>query len=92
ALKKRPFVAGFAAETESVENHARAKLEHKQLDLIAANRVGDGAGFDTADNELTLLWPGGKEHLQRADKLTLAHRLLDRIVALRAKPAKARRR
>lgn len=92
ALKKRPFVAGFAAETESVENHARAKLEHKQLDLIAANRVGDGAGFDAADNELTLLWPGGKERLQRADKLTLAHRLLDRIVALRAKPAKARRR
>ena len=92
ALKKKPFVAGFAAETESVESHARAKLERKRLDLIAANRVGEGAGFDAADNELTLLWPGGKEQLQRADKLALAHRLLERIATLRAKPAKARRK
>lgn len=92
ALKKKPFVAGFAAETENVEAHARAKLERKKLDLIAANRVGNGAGFDTRDNELTLIWPGGKEHLPRADKLALAHGLLERIAALHAKPPKARRR
>jgi deoxyuridine 5'-triphosphate nucleotidohydrolase len=56
ALKRRPFVVGFAAETENLERHARGKLERKKLDLIAANRVGGGAGFDADDNELTLLW------------------------------------
>ena len=86
ARKKRPFVAGFAAETERLEKQARAKLERKGLDLIAANRVGNGTGFDADDNELTLLWSGGKEQLQRGDKLALAHRLLERIAALRAKP------
>lgn len=86
ARKKRPFVAGFAAETERLEKQARAKLERKGLDLIAANRVGNGTGFDADDNELTLLWSGGKEQLQRGAKLALAHRLLERIAALRAKP------
>jgi len=92
ALRKKPFVVGFAAETENLERHARAKLERKKLDLIAANRVGGGAGFDADDNELTLLWPGGKEALPRASKHDLATALLARIVALRAKPAKAHKR
>ncbi|HEY7872030.1 MAG TPA: bifunctional phosphopantothenoylcysteine decarboxylase/phosphopantothenate--cysteine ligase CoaBC [Rudaea sp.] len=92
ALKKKPFVAGFAAETENLERHARIKLERKKLDLIAANRVGDGAGFDADDNALTLLWPGGKQVLTKASKHDLANALLARIVRLRAKPVKARRR
>lgn len=88
ALKKKPFVAGFAAETENLERHARAKLERKKLDLIAANRVGDGAGFDADDNALILLWPGGKQVLSRASKHDLANALLARIVALRAQKSK----
>jgi phosphopantothenoylcysteine decarboxylase/phosphopantothenate--cysteine ligase len=92
ALKKRPFVVGFAAETEKLEQHARAKLQRKGLDLIAANHVGANAGFDTDDNALTLLWSGGKQVLPRAAKIELAHALLDRIAALRARPAKARKR
>ncbi|MGH8040920.1 MAG: bifunctional phosphopantothenoylcysteine decarboxylase/phosphopantothenate--cysteine ligase CoaBC [Rudaea sp.] len=92
ARKKKPFVVGFAAETDNLECHARAKLERKGLDLIAANRVGAGAGFDADDNELTLIWPGGRERLQRADKLVLAHALLVRIAALRAAKTKAKRR
>ena len=92
ALKKKPFVAGFAAETENLERHARAKLERKKLDLIAANRVGHGAGFDAADNELILLWPGGEEVLPRASKHDLAIALLERIAALRARKSKARSR
>jgi phosphopantothenoylcysteine decarboxylase/phosphopantothenate--cysteine ligase len=92
ASKKKPFVVGFAAETEDLERHARAKLERKKLDLIAANRVGGGAGFDADDNELTLLWPGGKQVLPHASKHELARDLLARIVALRAKPAKAYKR
>jgi phosphopantothenoylcysteine decarboxylase/phosphopantothenate--cysteine ligase len=92
AHKTRPgkpdiFLVGFAAETQNLETGARAKLERKKLDLIVANRVGDGAGFDATDNELLLLWPGGKEHLPRADKLALARSLLVRIAGLRAQPA-----
>jgi phosphopantothenoylcysteine decarboxylase/phosphopantothenate--cysteine ligase len=89
ASKKKPFVVGFAAETENLERHARAKLERKKLDLIAANRVGGGAGFDADDNELTLLWAGGKEALPMASKHDLAIALLARIVALRACKPKA---
>jgi phosphopantothenoylcysteine decarboxylase / phosphopantothenate---cysteine ligase len=83
ALKTRPFLVGFAAETNDVESYARAKLERKQLDLIAANRVGGGAGFDVEDNELILLWPSGSEHLPRGSKRDLARALIARIASLR---------
>ena len=89
ALEQRPFVAGFAAETENLERHARIKLERKKLDLIAANRVGKGAGFDADDNALTLLWPGGKQVLPKASKHDLANALLARIVVLRAQKPRA---
>jgi phosphopantothenoylcysteine decarboxylase/phosphopantothenate--cysteine ligase len=84
ALKKKPFLVGFAAETQDLEKYAQAKLERKKIDLIAANCVGHGAGFDACDNELLLLWPNGKESLARADKRELAHRLVARVVALRS--------
>jgi phosphopantothenoylcysteine decarboxylase/phosphopantothenate--cysteine ligase len=82
-LKNKPFLVGFAAETQELEQYARAKLERKQLDLIAANRVGTGCGFDSCENELLLLWPAGREQLERADKHELARRLIARIAALR---------
>ncbi|ROR34476.1 bifunctional phosphopantothenoylcysteine decarboxylase/phosphopantothenate--cysteine ligase CoaBC [Inmirania thermothiophila] len=77
--RPRPFVVGFAAETEAVEANARAKLAAKGLDLVAANRVGPGIGFDREDNELTLIWEDGAEPLGRASKLELARRLVARI-------------
>jgi uroporphyrin-III C-methyltransferase len=67
ALEPRPFVVGFAAETQNLEAHARAKLERKRVDLIAANCVGEGAGFDCGDNELLLISRDGAELLARAD-------------------------
>jgi len=84
ALDPRPFVVGFAAETEDVEAHARAKLERKRLDLIAANEVGAGLGFESADNALLLLWPEGREVLERTGKTELARALVTRIAKLRA--------
>jgi phosphopantothenoylcysteine decarboxylase/phosphopantothenate--cysteine ligase len=80
ALAKRPFVVGFAAETGDVERNARAKLEAKGVDLIAANEVGGGRGFEADDNALLLLWRGGSEKLERSDKRVLAERLVERIV------------
>lgn len=80
ALPQRPFLVGFAAETENVEVYARGKLERKRLDLIAANQVGSGLGFEQDDNALLLLWPGGgREQLARADKRDLARQLVARI-------------
>jgi len=84
----RPFVVGFAAETENVEENARAKLTRKRVDMIAANRVGDGLAFDCDDNSLLVLWAGGREQLASCGKPELARRL----VALIAKVRGLRRR
>ncbi len=91
ALPRRPFLVGFAAETEDLEARARAKLARKGIDLIAANRVGDGLGIETEDNALELYWPGGHASLPRAPKPQLAQQLIaaivGRLAALRGAPA-----
>jgi len=76
ACADRPFTVGFAAETDDVLGYARRKLEEKRLDLIAANTVGAGQGFEVDDNALTLLWPGGQRELPRASKAALARELI----------------
>ncbi len=76
ARADRPFTVGFAAETDDVLGYARRKLEEKRLDLIAANTVGAGQGFEVDDNALTLLWPGGQRELPRASKAALARDLI----------------
>lgn len=79
ARKDRPFTVGFAAETEALETYARRKLVEKDLDLIAANQVGQGLGFDTEDNALLVLWPEGQKQLSRAPKRLLANQLISLI-------------
>lgn len=75
-MAKRPFVVGFAAETNDVEENARSKLKRKKLDMIAANQVGEGIAFDCDDNALTVIWPGGKVEVARGPKLDVARRLI----------------
>ncbi len=75
----RPFLVGFAAETGDVEAHARGKLERKGLDLVAANRVGDDAGFDRCDNALVVLSADGRSDLGAGPKTVLARRLVELI-------------
>lgn len=84
-LSKRPFVVGFAAETNDVEDNARSKLKRKKLDMIAANHVGDGIAFDCEDNALTVLWPGGKIEVARGPKLDVARELIG-LIAQRLPP------
>ncbi len=79
-MAKRPFVVGFAAETDNVEDNARSKLKRKKLDMIAANQVGDGIAFDCDDNALTVLWPGGKTEVPRGPKIDVARALVALIV------------
>jgi phosphopantothenoylcysteine decarboxylase / phosphopantothenate---cysteine ligase len=80
ARPDRPFVVGFAAETQAVEQHARTKLLRKNLDMIAANEVGDTKTFDAEDNELVVLWRGGRCELPRASKLQVARGLVALVV------------
>src|ERR1700689_4862680 len=76
ARADRPFVVGFAAETEAVESNARAKLLRKNLDMIAANEVGHDKAFDCEDNQLIVLWRNGRHELGKASKLALARELV----------------
>jgi phosphopantothenoylcysteine decarboxylase/phosphopantothenate--cysteine ligase len=80
AQPAHPFLVGFAAETHDVATYAQDKLVRKKLDMIAANRVGDGLGFEAADNALTLYWDGGSRELPRAGKNELARALIACVV------------
>jgi phosphopantothenoylcysteine decarboxylase / phosphopantothenate---cysteine ligase len=78
------FVVGFAAETDTVEQNARAKMLRKNLDMIAANEVGHDKVFDCADNELIVLWRNGRKLLPRNAKTQLARELIELIATLYA--------
>ena len=84
-MAKRPFVVGFAAETNDVEDNARSKLKRKKLDMIAANQVGEGIAFDCDDNALTVIWPGGRVEVARGPKIDVARQLIA-LIAQRLPP------
>lgn len=72
-----PFTVGFAAETNDVLEYARAKMERKGLDMIIANDVsGSETGFNSDENEVTVIWPGGEKALPRANKSNIAHQII----------------
>lgn len=52
-------IVGFAAETDDVVAHGRAKLERKGCDLLVVNQVGEGRAFGTEDNQALILSPDG---------------------------------
>lgn len=80
ALPNGPFCVGFAAETERVAEHAREKLKGKGVAMIAANRVGGSeGGFDSEENALEVLWPGGGTTLPLAPKTVIATQLVELI-------------
>lgn len=59
----RPYVVGFAAETNNVEEYARQKRIRKNLDLICANDVSSNQGFNSDKNALHLFWQDGDKVL-----------------------------
>lgn len=75
----RPYIVGFAAETHDLEAHARAKLARKKPDLLVANPVGPGLGFESDDNEAWVFWPGGDRRIGRMPKDSLATLLVEII-------------
>jgi len=82
----RPFVVGFAAETEDLRANARAKLERKNLDMIAANDVSAGQAIGQSDNALTVLWRDGEQVFPTQPKPQLAEALIA-LIAGRLPPA-----
>jgi phosphopantothenoylcysteine decarboxylase/phosphopantothenate--cysteine ligase len=75
-LAKGPFTVGFAAETERVREHALAKLGAKQLDMIIANEVGEGRGFEQDDNAVHVFWHNGDRAYPLSPKSELATDLI----------------
>lgn len=75
----KPFVVGFAAETQNVLEYARDKLQRKNLDMICANQVGRKLGFDQSENALTLMTSEREVALGSSSKQDQARQLLEFI-------------
>ncbi len=77
---QRPkLVVGFAAETNDVEAHARAKLARKGCDWIVANDVSEEGVMGGSDNAVMIITKDQLERWARAPKEAVAARLADRI-------------
>jgi len=78
-------LVGFAAEHGGdFVARARGKLERKGIDAIVVNDVSDSAiGFESRDNEVTIVSTAGEERLPRGSKRDLADAIIDRVAALR---------
>lgn len=79
--RQERLLIGFAAETESLLDNARAKLEEKRLDYVVANDVtGGDVGLEADDNEVTILGPEGDAvRVAQASKTVIAEAILDRV-------------
>lgn len=83
--KRAPLLVGFAAETQDVIGNAQKKLATKKCDLVVANDVAEpGSGFAVDTNRVTLVDSSGAEEVPAGTKAIVAHRILDRVVAMLA--------
>ena len=89
--EKRPFMVGFAAETQNVEEYAAGKLVAKKLDMIACNDVSRAdIGFASDENAMTVFFAENyhmkKRELEKASKQEISQQLVEAISdALRRK-------
>jgi phosphopantothenoylcysteine decarboxylase / phosphopantothenate---cysteine ligase len=82
---RAPLLVGFAAETENVLDNARKKLVEKKVDLIVANDVSEpNSGFAVDTNHVQLVDQDDVIDVPSAAKSEVAHRILDKIVAMLA--------
>jgi len=82
-LERRPFLVGFAAETDALADHAAQKLREKNLDMIVANDVSQAdAGFNVDTNRALLLFRDGtSKECKLMSKDRLAETILDNVAA-----------
>ena len=78
--KIHSFLCGFSMETRDLEENSKAKLEKKNLDMIAANNLKvEGAGFGTDTNVVTLITREDVIRLERMDKAEVALEILNQV-------------
>ena len=77
---KTLYAVGFAAETEEIEENARKKLLAKNLRVVVANDVSNQTiGFDSDDNEVTLISKKEKILIKKTDKKRVAKKIIEFI-------------
>lgn len=81
---KRPFMVGFAAETQNVEHYASGKLVAKKLDMIACNDVSrSDIGFASDENAMIVFFAEQyhlpQRELEKASKQEIAQQLIEAI-------------
>ncbi len=81
-LKNKPFVVGFAAETDDVLAYAQKKLIDKNLDMIVVNDVSGGAAFGSDFNQVSILTRQAKQftHISSQTKKDIADIILQQVV------------
>ena len=84
--KHGQFLCGFSMETRDMIRNSRAKLEKKNLDMVAANNLKvEGAGFQGDTNVLTLITQDEEVSLPLMSKEDAALKILDKILLLTTK-------
>ena len=79
-LDERPYVVGFAAETNDLIKNAKTKFKNKGLDLVVANDVSDTSiGFDSDDNAVTLITKSRNLAIGKESKRKIAKRIIKLI-------------
>jgi phosphopantothenoylcysteine decarboxylase/phosphopantothenate--cysteine ligase len=78
-------LVGFAAEHgEGAIEHGREKLARKRLDAVVVNDIArSDIGFESGDNEVTILTAAGETHVARTSKAEVARAVLDAVIVLR---------
>jgi phosphopantothenoylcysteine decarboxylase/phosphopantothenate--cysteine ligase len=76
---ERPFLVGFAAESDHVHANAQSKLQAKNCDMLCANDVTKpGSGFAVGTNQVTVFLRGGEvRELPQMSKEDVAGKILD---------------
>ena len=81
--KQSQVMVGFALETNDEENHAKEKLQKKNLDFIVLNSLqDDGAGFQHDTNKVTLIDKDGKTKFPLKSKNEVAKDIINKLVTI----------
>ncbi len=83
AIKKNQFLIGFALETENEIDHAKLKIQKKNLDLIVLNSLNDeGAGFGKSTNKITFIDKHFNiEPMELKSKEAVAQDIINKVIA-----------
>jgi phosphopantothenoylcysteine decarboxylase/phosphopantothenate--cysteine ligase len=81
-LNKKPYVVGFAAETDDLLHYANGKLKAKNLDMIIANDVSDNMVFGNDDNQVYIMTKHSSEAtlIPKQSKENIAMIILQHVV------------